>query len=88
MSDREIIKVAVSTDAKRAIDQVAERYGMSQIELASRVYRWFADQEEVVQAAILDILPRSIAPQVAKMALEQLAAEAGEAPPRRRDSKK
>lgn len=73
MSEREIIKIAVTPEAKRAIDASAARYGMSQIEMASRVYRWFSEQDEMVQATILDILPRSVAADVARIVLEQLA---------------
>lgn len=73
MSDRDIIKIAISPDAKVAIDDVCDRYGMSQIEMASRLYMWFADQDEVVQAAILAILPKEVEVEVAKMVLERVA---------------
>ncbi len=75
MPSREIIKIAVEPEAKRSIDLAAQRYGMSQIELASRVYQWFATQDETVQVAILDLLPRGIRSDVAKMLLERIAAE-------------
>src|SRR5690606_12103764 len=73
MSDRDIIKIAVTPQAKAAIEAAGLRYGMSQIELASRMYAWFAEQDEVVQAAILDLLPRELAPDVARLALRRLA---------------
>jgi hypothetical protein len=73
MSEREIIKIAVTSEAKAAIEAVGERYGMSQIELASRLYTWLAGQDEVVQAAVLGILPEAVAPDVARLVLERLA---------------
>ncbi len=75
MSQRQIIKIAVTPEAKQAIEMVSDRYGMSQIEMASRLYNWFADQDEPVQAAVLDLLPRSMAPDIARLALEQLASK-------------
>ena len=75
MSERQIIKIAVTHEAKDAIEQVSDRYGMSQIELASRLYRWFGDQPEEIQATILDLLPHSVAPDVAKLVLQKLASQ-------------
>lgn len=76
MPNRDIIKIAVEPAAKRSIDLAAQRYGMSQIELASRVYQWFSQQDESVQAAILDLLPRGIRSDVARLLLERMAKEA------------
>lgn len=75
MPSRDIIKIAVEPDAKRSIDLAAQRYGMSQIELASRVYQWFAYQDEAVQVSILDLLPRGIRSDVARLLLERMADE-------------
>jgi hypothetical protein len=77
MSERDIIKIAITPQAKRAIEAVCERYGMSQIELASRLYTWLADQDEVLQAAVLGILPDSVAPDVAEMVLQRMADSGG-----------
>ena len=73
MKEREIIKIAISTEAKIAIDQACDRYGMSQIEMASRFYMWFAEQDEVLQAAILGILPKTVEVDVANLILERIA---------------
>lgn len=73
MTERQIIKIAVNSKAKQAIESMCERYGMSQIELASRLYQWAAEQEEVVQAAVLGILPDDVAPDVARLVLTRLA---------------
>ncbi len=81
MVGRDIIKIAVEHSAKQSIDEACRRYGMSQIELASRVYRWFAEQDETIQAAILDILPEDVAPDIARLLLERLAEESSEDQP-------
>jgi hypothetical protein len=71
--DRHIIKIAITPGAKDSVDRTCERYGMTQIELASRVYDWFAQQDEGVQAAILGILPSSLAPDIARMVMKQVS---------------
>lgn len=78
MAEREVIKIAVSPEAKQAIEAMCQRYGMSQIELASRLYTWLADQEEVVQAAVLGLLPEDLAPEIAELALRRMAEREGE----------
>jgi len=89
MSDRDIIKIAISPDSKQAIDDVCDRYGMSQIEMASRLYMWFADQDEVLQAAVLGILPKEVEVAVAKMVLERVAeGQTTEFSPRRKRSRR
>ncbi|QNN21197.1 hypothetical protein HED60_02550 [Planctomycetales bacterium ZRK34] len=75
MSERDIIKIAVTPQAKAAIEAVCRRYGMSQVEMASRLYTWFAQQDEVLQTAVLDILPRAVRPDVAELMLRRLAEE-------------
>ena len=75
MSEREIIKIAVTPESKKVIDRLSQRYGMSQIELASRLYNWFGRQDEVLQAAILDLLPDSMAPDIVRLALERIDTE-------------
>jgi len=75
MSDRDIIKIAISPKSKQAIDDTCDRYGMSQIELASRLYLWFAEQDEVLQAGILSILPTEFEADIARMTLENIASD-------------
>ena len=75
MPERDIIKIAVTPAAKSAIEAVCRRYGMSQVEMASRLYTWFAQQDEVLQTAVLDILPRAVRPDVAELMLQRLAGE-------------
>jgi hypothetical protein len=73
--DREIIKIAVSPEAKQAIERVCARYGMTQIELASRLYTWLAGADEVTQAAVLGILPDTVASDIARLILQRMATE-------------
>jgi len=73
--ERQIIRGFVRPSAKAAIEQVSLRYGMTQSEMLSRVYEWFAHQEEGVQAHVLDLLPRDQAPEIAELIAENLKAK-------------
>jgi len=75
MVEREVIKLGVTPATKEVIESVSRRYGMSQIEMASRLFQWFAEQDETVQTAILGLIPASIAPDVARILLERMAEE-------------
>lgn len=46
---REIIKIAVTRDAKDTVQAFARRFDMTEIGVASRLYRWFASQPESIQ---------------------------------------
>lgn len=87
MSEREIIRVAITPQAKAAIDALSQRFGMSQIELASRIYNWFGTQDEVLQAAVLKLLPESMEPDILRLALQRLASDAAPATPQSRAAK-
>lgn len=63
----------VSPDAKRAIERISAHTGIPEIQLCSRMFRWFGTQDDVTQAAILGLLPPSIAPDVAKLVLERMS---------------
>jgi hypothetical protein len=57
MSERQQLKIFVRPAAKEAVERVCERYGMTQQEMCSRVYEWFSEQDEGLQATVLGLLP-------------------------------
>jgi hypothetical protein len=71
---RSIIKISVTPAAKSSIEKTAAETGMKEISVASRVYEWFAAQDDVVKKAMLGLLPKGYEADVAKMALERIAA--------------
>lgn len=73
MSERQQLKIFVRPSAKADVERVCERYGMTQQEMCSRVYEWFADQEEVVQATVLGLLPRGHEADIASAILDHAA---------------
>jgi hypothetical protein len=72
VATRKIIKVAVSESAKQAIESVAGKHDMKEMGVASRVYEWFAAQEDVVQKGILRLLPEGYEPEVVRLVLQRI----------------
>jgi hypothetical protein len=71
---KNVIPIAVLPSAKAAITNIAKKHGMKELTIATRVYEWFAQQDDVVQKAILRMLPEAYEVDVAKLALERIAA--------------
>ena len=78
MSLKRVIKISVNPAAKTAISSIAQRHDMKEIGVASRIYEWFAIQDDVTQKAILRLLPEGYEADVAKLALERIAAGKGD----------
>ena len=69
MTERETIRIAVRPSAKRVIEAWANTQGMTQTAVATRIYEWFSEQDELVQRGILGMLGSS-GPDIARMLLE------------------
>jgi len=67
------LRIKVSEQAKDAMDAAVERYGMSNQEMASRIYMWFTEQPEYVQVAVLDIYPREHTQEIASLIMAKMA---------------
>lgn len=80
MADRKVIPISVDGAAKATITRVADKHGMKEIAVASRIYEWFSRQDDVVQKGVLRLLPEGYEAEVTKLALERLAAEAQKKP--------
>lgn len=53
---RAAVHLDVEPSTQRRFDRVCERQGMTQIAVLSRLVRWLADQDELVQASVLGAL--------------------------------
>jgi hypothetical protein len=56
VADRKIFKIAVTPDAKKALESFSERYDMTEYAVASRLYEWFGGQDDLLQRAIVGML--------------------------------
>jgi hypothetical protein len=76
MSQRYIMRVELTRQAKRDLAYVADRQGMTQLSMLSRVVRWLSDQPTSVQAAVLGLYVAEGNEDVGRMVLRQLATQA------------
>lgn len=58
MADEKLIKIRVKPRAKQVIAETADELGMKQEAVASRVYTWFAEVDDVTRKHILSLLPK------------------------------
>lgn len=72
---KNVIKIAVSPAAKSVISGIARKHDMKEIGVASRIYEWFGQQDDVVQKAILRLLPEGYERKLLRSVLEDLAEE-------------
>jgi hypothetical protein len=77
---RDFLKIQVAPAEREAFTAVYTDKGMTQIEATTRLVRWFLDQDEVVQGTILRSIPQSVRVDVARLALERIAAEDDDRP--------
>jgi hypothetical protein len=73
MRKRVIIRLELTPSAKQALEDVCEKNGMTQVAVSSRLVEWFADQSDMLQAAILGHYPREIEPDIARIILTRMA---------------
>jgi len=57
MAKRHTIGIELTTIASRALDEVCKRTGIPKREVVSRALTWFARQDPIYQAIILDLIP-------------------------------
>jgi hypothetical protein len=72
---RVIMRIELFPSAKTHLESLCDRLGMTQVATTSRVIEWFADQQDVVQAAVLGLYPEDIRADVATMILKKMAGD-------------
>lgn len=65
---RAIVRLQLDLVAKKRLDDLCEKRGMTQITVMSRLVDWFTAQDDVTQTAVLSRLaPEALAPLAQKM---------------------
>lgn len=72
MAKRIIMRIELTSSAKEALQNFADRAGMTQFAITSRMVEWFALQPETIQSAVLRRYPSDIEPEVAKLLLKKM----------------
>jgi hypothetical protein len=70
-STRAIMRIDLTPATKELFLQVADRQGMTQLAVTSRIVEWFCKQPEVVQHAVLQSGFNNNHAEVAKMAMKE-----------------
>lgn len=70
---RVVFRIQLTPEAKDRIEGFSDRLGITQIALTSKIVEWFANQPDMVQAAILGLYPDLIKTDVAEMILAKMA---------------
>jgi hypothetical protein len=78
---RAVIRLQLEITAKKALDDLSDRRGMTQIAIMSRVVHWLVAQDEVVQASVLGLLSQEALGDMSQVLLKRLAARASDSPP-------
>ena len=72
---RVIMRIEILPNAKDCLNGMSDRLGITQVAAASRLVEWFAEQTDVVQAAVLGLYPDDIRAEVPAMLLKRMAGE-------------
>jgi hypothetical protein len=73
MATRIVVRIEITPNAKKALEDLGDKSGMTQVALTSRIIEWFANQSELVQAAILGHYPPEIQADIAKLIIKRMA---------------
>jgi 1,2-phenylacetyl-CoA epoxidase catalytic subunit len=80
MKKRVVFRIQLTTDAKKRLLDISDQLGITQIAIASRLVEWFANQPDLIQAAVLGLYPDLIKQDVATLILNRLAESQNEKP--------
>jgi len=72
MAARIVVRLEITPNAKKQLEDIGDRSGMTQVSLTSRIIEWFSGQTELVQAAILGHYPAEIQADIAKLILKRM----------------
>jgi hypothetical protein len=67
------MRIELSGPAKQKLSQLSDHHGMTQVAMMSRVVEWFANQDELIQSAVLGRFPSEIEQDIAKLVLKRMA---------------
>ena len=73
MDHRAVIRLEMEVATKQRLDRVIELRGMTQIAVVSRMVKWLARQDEVVQASVLGLISDQEFDSLAEVLLRRLA---------------
>ena len=79
MARRVIMRIELTPSAKDLLTDLCHRNGMTQVSVMSRITEWFANQSELIQAAVLRQYPKEIEGDIVKLILKKMAEKSKDA---------
>jgi hypothetical protein len=76
MASRIIMRIELSSEAKRRFENMPDVLGMTQLAVTSRLVEWFLDQNEELQASILGLYPAGIGADITTTLLKRFISDA------------
>jgi hypothetical protein len=73
MAESKNFRIVLEPAFKAKLVEIFDEQGISQQEGVRRLFAWFCDQPDVIRAAVLGQLPKSVSSDVARMVLERMA---------------
>lgn len=70
---RIIIRLELTPQAKQALENTCNKNGMTQVAVSSRLVEWFAQQSEMLQAAVLAHYPKELEADIARLILNRIS---------------
>lgn len=71
------MRIELLPSAKARFMVQADRLGMTQIAIASRLFEWFAKQDDMVVSGILGLYPLDIQADIARLIMKKFAERNG-----------
>ena len=75
---RAVIRLQLDIAAKKALDELCDKRGMTQIAVLSRLVKWFVGQDEVVQASVLGLMSQEYLGDLSQSLLKRMAGKSGD----------
>lgn len=70
---RIIVRIELTPVARKRLDECAEKSGMTQVAMLSRLVEWYSRQPDAVQRLVVGGIPEELREEVAGMVLKTLA---------------
>ncbi|MFI5382048.1 MAG: hypothetical protein ACHRHE_22360 [Tepidisphaerales bacterium] len=72
MASRIIMRLELTPSAKKTVEQMTEKKGMTQVAMLSRLVEWLANQPAAVQASVLAANSSKTEAETAKLIVKQM----------------
>jgi hypothetical protein len=69
---RIIVRIELTPNAKLRLNDLTDKAGMTQVAMLSRLVEWFANQSDMIQAAVLGQYPLEIQGEIARLILKRM----------------